>query len=329
MDFRTEYRARPAQHPIQLQHNLLTAGSCFAQSIGRKLSEHKFQTSVNPLGTLYHPEAIHHAFIMALREQDPDPESFVLSGESWFHFDFHSSHSHPSKEGLASQLKLLLSGLYNILRKVDRIILTYGTAWGYLRRSNGILAANCHKQPGSSFDKRLSSIKEIIQSFEGFFTQINSIRPEVRIILTVSPVRHIRDGIPENNLSKSTLRVACEEIIRNFPRTEYFPAYEIFLDDLRDYRFCKDDLIHPTTMAEDYIWAKFSETYFDKELSLLLERWDEIRNRLEHRPFRPGTENHIQFLKQTIAKLESIRIRMEVEEEIKMIESQLKHHVKA
>ncbi|MBS1977657.1 MAG: GSCFA domain-containing protein [Bacteroidetes bacterium] len=329
MDFRTEYQARPAQLPIQLQHNLITAGSCFAQSMGRKLSEHKFQTTVNPLGTLYHPEAIHHALGMALQQQDPDSEGFVLSGESWFHFDFHSSHSHPSKEGLASQLKLHLSGLGNFLQKTDRIILTYGTAWGYVRRSNGMLAANCHKQPGSLFDKRLSSLKEIVQSFEHFFTLLNSVRPDVRIILTVSPVRHIRDGIPENNLSKSTLRVACEEITRNFPGTEYFPAYEIFLDDLRDYRFCKDDLIHPTTMAEDYIWTKFSETYFDKELRLLLERWTEIRNRLQHRPFRPGTENHIQFLKQTIEKLESIRSRMDVEEEIKMIESQLKHHVKA
>lgn len=323
MEFRTEYKSRSARTPVQLDHALLTAGSCFAQSIGQKLRENKFNASVNPFGTVYHPVAIHRNLQTAIGPCIPDADGFVARDEAMFHYDFHSSHSYSDRPGLLQQLSNLLTSAGVSLRKAQWIMLTYGTAWLYERKDNGKSVANCHKQPGHLFTRRLSRVEEIVSSFQELHAAMTAVNPGLHFILTVSPVRHLRDGIPANNASKSVLRVACEEIKNQLDRVDYFPAFEIMMDDLRDYRFYKTDLIHPSEQAEDYIWEKFTDAYFDEDLRKLLLKWSDIRRHLAHRPFEATSKAHQHFLRQTLTQLESLRTQLNVEEEIKRIQSQI------
>src|SRR5690606_20279404 len=183
--------------------------------------------------------------------------------------------------------------------------------------------ANCHKMPSSGFDKRLISAEEIFNSFSSLYTRLQELNPGIRIILTVSPVRHIRDTLPFNQVSKSILRVACHQLAGTFKDVEYFPSYEIMMDDLRDYRFYKPDMIHPTEQAEDYIWEKFIESNLTIEAKKFVFQWKSIQTALQHKPFHVQSRGHQNFLKQTIHKLEQLSDIVNVDEEIAALKAQL------
>jgi len=302
---------------------VLTLGSCFANTIGSRLENYKFPTSINPFGTIYHPLAIHKILKYSAYNESP-PEHTHLEHEGVFcNYDFHSDHAALTKASLQAQIRETLGSTHYFLKDSKVLIITYGTAWIYERLDTGEPVANCHKLPATHFSKRLTTIDEIIESFHSTLEILKSVQPGLQIILTVSPVRHLKDTLPLNSVSKSVLRAACHEICEKHPNVNYFPAFEIMTDDLRDYRFYQNDLIHPSGFAENYIWEKFCTAYFTADTQAFIRQWDEIQKALSHRPFHPERAMHQQFLKETLSKIKELKSIINVDEEIKLIQSQL------
>ena len=284
---------------------IVTAGSCFSDNIGQKLSENKFTTLVNPLGVCYNPLSIHKGLMM----KEPDEDLFIESQGMWRHFDFHSSFFAGSKDELRSMIINRLPS-----RAADLAILTYGTSWVYRHKATNKIVANCHKRPQAEFEKILLTPAQIIESFEEFRASTKE-----KLIVTLSPVRHIKDTLELNSVSKSILRQA----IHNFPDVEYFPSYEIMMDDLRDYRFYASDMIHPSQVAIDYIWDKFGERYFSVETRELNDRWQKVWRSMKHRAFNPGTGQHRLFLKGVLNELTDLSSLLDVSSEIADVENRL------
>ena len=209
------------------------------------------------------------------------------------------------------------------LQEARVLIITTGTAFVYEQKSLQLAVANCHKQAQKDFLRRLSSLEEMHTGFEKFYYALKKHNPAIKIILTVSPVRHIKDSLELNSVSKSLLRLLAHQTCERYPELSYFPSYELQLDDLRDYRFYGRDLLHPSEEAEDYIWEKFISTYFSEESRKFLKEWQGIKRALSHRPFNPASEAHQSFIRKTIKKLEDFPYQVDVSEEILQLKSQL------
>ncbi|MFZ5973226.1 MAG: GSCFA domain-containing protein [Bacteroidota bacterium] len=321
-NFRTELilaKAAPIHHAMPV----VTAGSCFADHIGSRLKDTKFPCLANPFGVAYSPVAIHNNLLAALRGTAPAAQGYLQQEEGWKHFQFHSRWWAATQQELQTALTKTLTETASFLASADVVLLTYGTAWVYKHRATEQLVANCHKMPAKEFDKLLLSPAQIIESFGVWHQALRSVRPHVRIILTVSPVRHIKDTLELNQVSKAALRLACHYITQQFSNTEYFPAYELLMDDLRDYRFYDRDLIHPSGTAIDYIWQKFSERYFDRYTQQRIEKINAIRQALAHRPFQPHAAAHQKFLRELLKQLEELKAEVNMEEEITSVQSQI------
>lgn len=318
--FRTEINCSPTQ-PIELHHNLITVGSCFADQLGGHLQQSKFPILVNPFGTCYNPISIHQLLIQAL-DEGLDERYLIERDGYWYHHDYHSQFTATSREVLIAQLREQQKAVKKMLMKADVIMLTYGTAWVYELKPDYRVVSNCHKVPTTRFAKRLLTVSEIVGSFHTLFDRLKSVRPALRMIMTVSPVRHMKDTLELNSVSKSVLRLATYELQQQ-PAVDYFPAYELVLDDLRDYRFYQRDLIHPSDEARDYVYEKFSDRYLTDSTRKLIATLQEIQKALHHKPFQIASTAHQKFLKDTLSRLESIQDRMTVHEEIEAVRKQL------
>jgi hypothetical protein len=321
--FRTEFSISPSLLPIELSNQIITTGSCFADDLGKWLKENKFTVEVNPFGTTYNPVSIHRALLDSIHQKEIAKEELIESNESWYHFDFHSQWSSHDESILASKLNQQISRVGEQLRKTNTIIITYGTSWVYEHISSNHIVSNCHKIPGKNFKKYLLSEEQIVSSFRELFVALKKINSEIRFILTVSPVRHLKDTVELNQVSKSILRLACHTIVNQFDAVEYFPSYEIMMDDLRDYRFYKEDMIHPSDVAVEYIAQKFSDRYFTKATKETLTDWNQIKKAIEHKPFQDQSSAHTKFLNETLNKLEAIKHRINVQDEIQEVKKRL------
>lgn len=301
--FRTELNIPRSDIRIAVSDRILTIGSCFADAMANRMAAFKLDTINNPAGILYSPTAIHRFLDLAVFNAGPSEQGYI-DGEIVYHYDFHSALSSTSRGGLGEQLWSAISKSHEALKCAGWLVVTYGTAWEYRRRDNGESVANCHKQPGTLFSRHLLSAEEIVTSFHKVVTNLRQVNPALKVILTISPVRHIKDTFEGNSVSKSMLRVACDRIITAHHNVFYFPAYEIMMDDLRDYRFYEPDMIHPSEVAEDYIWQKFSSSWFDDDLLAFIRSWKSIQQALQHRPFNPETRAHIKFLQATLERIE-------------------------
>ncbi len=322
-EFRTELNLKPAEHKISLHHPMITLGSCFADSIGQKLQEGKFSISNNPFGTIYNPLSIHKLLLQSVHNQPSLDHTYLQNQEIALNYDFHSEFAAVSKSLLESKIKDVVRHTHHFLRDSKFLFITYGTSWVYERMDTGEVVANCHKMPSQQFKKSLLTQKKILESFDETYKKLKNFNPEIRIILTVSPVRHLKDTLELNSVSKSILRLTCHTLSELYPDVEYFPAYEILLDDLRDYRFYSSDLIHPTPDAIGYIWKKFSAKYFNQETKLFLDEWQEIAKAISHKPFQPSSKSHQNFLRETLNRLQELKSKVNIEEEIKFIEEQI------
>lgn len=318
MHFRTELIVPESTDKITLQTPVLTLGSCFAEVIGTKLVENKIPTLSNPFGTLFNPLSIVKLLHHAIDEILPDERLYVEQQGVWFHYDFHSSMWGASREELRERLIIALTTVKHWLLRTEVLIITLGTAFVYRHLESGLWVANCHKTPSWAFQRELLQTESIVAAFEGLFAKLPA---SLKVIFTVSPVRHTRDTLPLNAVSKSLLRVACHELSER--GHAYFPAYELLLDDLRDYRFYKSDLIHPNEQAEDYIFAQFSNAYFTKEVKNFIQEWQKIRQALRHRPLYPNTSSNRQFLENLLQKLHKIADYVDVSSEITFVSEQL------
>ena len=321
--YRTAIESGTSSYQLGLLHKIFTAGSCFSEVIGNRLSSYKIVTAANSFGTLYHPNAIHKVLSYALSLQAPPEESYLKQHDVYFNYDFHSAFSAMDRPVLSKKIEETLHQAHHFLKDATCLMLTYGTAWAYERNDNGTMVANCHKMAGSNFSRLLYPAEKIQVSFTDLYKKIKAFNPGLSILLTVSPVRHTRDTLEGNCISKSILRTCCQTFVDNFPDVYYFPAFEIMMDDLRDYRFYKADLIHPNEQAEDYIWQIFTQKYYTSEALMFFKKWDFIRNALSHKPFHPASAGHQQFIRDVIRKLQELKSVVNVDKEMTYFANQL------
>lgn len=285
-----------AQNP-SISHYSATVmiGSCFVENIKDKLSYCKLPNTCNPFGIIFHPEAI-YTLINRIATQHLFTEKDVFFyNEQWHCFEVHSKYSNASKETLLQNLNTALTETYLQLKTASHFIITYGTAWGYQKETT--IVANCHKVPQKEFKKSLSNLDALETAINSTFQKIKTINPNITIIATISPVRHIKDGIIQNNQSKSHLITALHKVIENTKNAHYYPAYELVVDCLRDYRFYKNDLVHPNQTAIDFVWEHFLQTWIhDHETNSIIKTITEIQQGYAHKPFNPKGDAHQKFI---------------------------------
>lgn len=306
MEFTTKLPIPKSNHPIDYNSQVLSLGSCFAVNIAEKLDYFKFQNRCNPFGILFHPLAIYEIIRRSVSGQAFTDQDIVNHNGLWHSLDAHSDLSHSDKEILLLNLNTALNQTRESIQSATHLILTYGTAWVYRCKTSGKVVANCHKIPQSQFEKELLAVDTIIESIAQTMALVRDINPDCRVIITISPVRHIKDGFVENQRSKAHLIAA----IHNFGREafDYFPSYEIVMDELRDYRFYASDMLHPNATAVDYIWERFSTAHIDATATPVMVEVDSIQKALRHKPFQAKSLAHQDFLAkrdQRIAQLEA------------------------
>lgn len=322
-NFRTTLLTRLANSRMSLGDSILTIGSCFSDAIGNELVRHKIRTLVNPFGTVYNPYSIHKSLVYAAQKQLPRSDTFLHRDGTFYNYDFHSRFAAATQFELANLLQAQIETTHSFLKNAHWLIVTYGTSWVYERHDVRETVANCHKLPQSQFSKTLMSHQKILQSFADMHGRLKAVNPSLKIIVTVSPVRHIKDTLELNSVSKSILRVACHTLQEQYDDVEYFPSYEIMMDDLRDYRFYNADMIHPSPVAEHYIWTKFIERYFDERLLDFCRQWKEIINAIDHKAFQPNSNAHQLFLQKTLHKLEELKPLVNVDKETAILKTRL------
>lgn len=295
MKLQTQVPLLKAEQPIDYNSQLLLLGSCFVENIGKKFSYYKFQAVQNPFGILFHPLAIEKLVSRAIEEKEYTEKDIFYLNDRWQCYDAHSDLSSVSREQLLDNLNRGLTATQQQLKKASHVIITLGTAWVYALKETKQEVANCHKVPQREFDKKLLAIDAIVASLQNTITQIKNSNAEVNIIFTVSPVRHLKDGFVENQLSKAHLLAAIHEVLKGENAT-YFPSYEIMMDELRDYRFYADDMIHPNTLAISYIWEQFISVWVSDSIAAIMNDVDAIQKGLLHRPFNPESEQHQKFV---------------------------------
>ncbi|AUD03977.1 GSCFA domain-containing protein [Spirosoma pollinicola] len=324
MQFHTEFSPEPLAQRLGLNSRIVTIGSCFSDVMGRRLTDNKLAVLANPFGTIFNPVSIAKLLTMALRGTTPDESGYVERDGNWFHYDFHSSLWAKSQDALRNQLTIRLAQTGDAIRKADFLFLTLGSAIVHRHIETGNVVANCHKMPGSLFEKYLYNIDHLRDDMTRLFKTLRKANPTLNILLTVSPVRHTRDTLPLNSVSKSTLRVISHELTVWNSWVSYFPAYELMMDDLRDYRFYEADMIHPTTQAHDYIFNKFAESAFDADLRAFVDEWSQISKSLVHRSlYSTGSRAHVQFLTKLASQLEGISHYADVSAELAEVRSRL------
>ena len=302
MKFRTEIDIKPLAEGVSHSAKIFALGSCFAENISERLAKAKFSVESNPFGVLFNPFSIANA-LERLDETRAFAVCDIKAGrDAFFSFDAHSSLDGKTHTEIFGNLNKAVAQGSKALRESDWVILTFGTAWVY--EKDGRVVANCHKQPASEFERRRLSVAEIVERYSRLF---EGVLRDKKVVLTVSPVRHIGDGLRENSVSKATLRLAVEELVAKFENAHYFPSYEILIDDLRDYRYYADDLAHPSKMAVDYVWERFCEAILSPETQAMLPRIAQIVSAAEHRPFNPDSESHKAFCRKMIEKAEAMR----------------------
>ncbi len=290
MNFRTEIQIKKSQQKINHSQKILLLGSCFAQNMQVKFAEGGFE-AMHPFGAIYNPYSVANSFKLIVEKQMPSTESLFFQKDKWNSYSFHSSYSSADKNEAIRQMSEAITRANDILNSEDPIIIiTLGTSWVYELNETGEIVANCHHCNASCFTRRAMDVEEIIEMLSPIC------QTEKRIIFTVSPVRHLKDGAHENQLSKSRLLLAVDKLVAQHPNCEYFPSYEIVLDELRDYRFFAEDMAHPTPLAVDYIWERFSDTYFSEKTIDGIKEYEKISKTEKHRPSNPESEKYISLL---------------------------------
>ncbi|NHF61416.1 GSCFA domain-containing protein [Flavobacteriaceae bacterium TP-CH-4] len=306
MKLRTEIPLPPSDGPIDYRSRLLLLGSCFSEHIGSKLNYYQFQVVRNPFGILFHPKAIENLIDRAVNDKKYIEEDlFSLNGQ-WHSFDAHSDRRASSDKKLMDQLNHGLKTTFDQLRQSTHVVLTLGTAWVYRHLESDRIVANCHKVPQREFAKELLSVGEIVESLKHILKLVQSKNVNSQVVLTISPVRHLKDGFIENQRSKAHLITAVHELLSvgtESINTHYFPSYEIMMDELRDYRFYEPDMVHPNQVGIQYIWEKFRQTFISSEVFGIMDKVEEIQKGLAHRPFNPLSEQHQEFLRSLERKI--------------------------
>lgn len=301
MQFRTQIPISKSNHPIDYNSRVLSIGSCFAENMADKFDYFKFQNETNPFGIIFNPVSI-EKIVERVCKQDLFIEKDVFfHNERWHSFEVHSDLSNSDRQELLESLNKTVTETHKKIKEATHIIATFGTSWVYRNIESDEVVANCHKVPQKQFSKELLSVDVIQKSIQNTIDLIRALNPNINFIFTISPVRHIKDGFVENQLSKSHLFTALHQVLKTH---NYFPSYEIMMDELRDYRFYAEDMLHPNQIAIDYIWKLFSENCISQENFSAMQEVDEIQKSLRHRSFNPESEQHQKFLAKLQKKID-------------------------
>jgi len=317
MDFRTILDIKTFAQRIHYGQKMLLTGSCFTEHISRYLTESKFNTLENPNGILFNPVSIADAIVGYIEQRKYSKEDLFNFNESWNSWDHHSRFSHYDAVAAVQQINEAQQQAHEFLKTADWLIVTLGSAFAYEWIGNDVLlyppsrrsivVANCHKVAADKFRKRLLTVEEVLTALDHVMHRIFLFNAKIKIIFTISPVRHLRDGFIENNKSKAVLIQAIHHIVEKFEKLYYFPAYELVIDDLRDYRFYAEDMVHPNYMATDYVWEKFTAACIDPSCYNLMKEMQKINAAINHRAFNPDSAAHQQFLQTHFKKVQALQ----------------------
>lgn len=306
-NFRTEFEVTSSEFNISYKQSLFFIGSCFTEHIGKKLSQLKFNTFINPYGILYNPLSIHYSISRLLSGEIYTEAELMEKNRIWHSFDHHSLFSSMDKEECLHKInETFLMGTKSICN-ANVLFITFGSAHYYQMKESQKVVSNCHKYPSSVFDKKVIDLQQTFDYYKTLFEKLMQLNSKLRIILTVSPIRYLSDGFIENQVSKSLLILLCNQLQRAYKNVTYFPAFEIMMDDLRDYRFYAADMIHPNQMAVDYIFEKFTEQYFDEQTKALMDEIEKIIKTSMHRVFFKDSFEHIKLCETMLKKIENLK----------------------
>lgn len=311
-------------HPLRINYSdrSFFIGSCFSTNISDKFRYYKFETEANPFGVLYNPASIRQALELISSGRKIINEDFFREEDIYKSFLFHSQWAGMDINELVHRVNDKIAQTYQFLKQTKWFFVTLGTSYVYEFKSNSEIVANCHKQNADLFTHRMLSVEEVLQYIEKISSLIYKLSPEANLVFTVSPVRHLKQGASLNQLSKATLIVALNQYLAKNANAYYFPSYEIFNDELRDYRFYADDMTHPSGLGIEHIWKRFSEIFFDDQTQKLITRIGEIKSACEHKVFFPGSKAYQTFKTKTLQKIEKLSKELpflSFEDEKKMI----------
>ncbi|MES2864398.1 MAG: GSCFA domain-containing protein [Bacteroidota bacterium] len=307
MKFQTQIPIPKYDFPMDYQSKIMLLGSCFAENMAEKFEYFKFQNNVNPFGIIFNPISLEKLIIRSIHKKYFTEKDIFFHNEAWHCYEVHSELSNPNATEFLQILNELIDSTNQELLDSTHIIITLGTSWVYRHIETHEIVANCHKVPQKQFVKEILSIEQIEDSLQIIIAEIHAVNPNCNFIFTVSPVRHIKDGFVENNVSKAHLISALNSSNFQLSTSNYFPSYEIMMDELRDYRFYAEDMLHPNQTAIDYIWIKFFENYVDEKEFGTMQQVCDIQKALHHKPFNPNSESHLKFLESLNKKISSLK----------------------
>ncbi len=307
MQFTTKVSVKRSNHPLNYDSKVVSFGSCFASTMSEKFDYFKFQNTVNPFGIVFNPVSIEMIVERVVTKNWFTENDVFFHNERWHCYEIHSDLSHANKDTLLQNLNANLKSTNQQIAQASHVIITYGSSWIYKLKSTNQVVANCHKVPQDQFEKVLLSVETIEKSIQNIVHLIQKVNPNCHFIFTISPVRHLKDGFVENQRSKAHLITAIHEIIdRQHTTIDYFPSYEIMIDELRDYRFYANDFLHPSSLATDYIWERFFQSQIDENDQAIMQEVGAIQKALLHKPFHPNSENHQKFVKNLNHKIAAL-----------------------
>lgn len=313
MKFRTEFDISKLQPSITHKDKLLLMGSCFTENIGEKLRKHKFSILENPNGILFNPVSVSEAIINIIENKVYTTNDLFNYNEAWHSWQHHSRFSGITAQQAIDKINAATQEAHIFLQQANYIFITLGSAWIYtltpkaFNAQVGTVAANNHKAPADWFEKKLLRVDQAIVVLATLLDRLGAFNPNIKVIFTISPVRHLREGIINNNRSKAVLIQAIHDLCERLPQLYYYPAYELVIDDLRDYRFYAEDLVHPNYYATQYVWEKFVDACMNNETQQLMTEIADISTAFNHKPFNATSYQHQQFLQTYYAKTQSLQ----------------------
>ena len=333
MQFQLPIQIKSPEARITYRDQIMLTGSCFTEHIGNSLSELKFSVLQNPNGILFDPRSVCNSLISYIENRQYKKEDLFYLNEIWNSWEHHSRFSNINAVDALKIINESQQQAYNFLKDADWLIITLGSSFSYrltheatmggLQPNNGV--ANCHRAPSQWFNKHLLTIDETISLLDTTYHRLKQFNPKLKIIFTISPVRHIRDGVIENNRSKARLIEAVHHMINKFPGLYYFPAYELVIDVLRDYRFYDIDMVHPNYPATEFVMEKFNESFISEQSQELMEEIKKIVIARKHKAFQPETNAHKTFLKTHLEKTKALQSKfsfLDLKEEIEYFNKQ-------
>ncbi len=314
LKFKLSLSPKVSETNIIYPGNIMLIGSCFTENIGAKFKHHLFEVNENAHGILFNPISVQNALLDIISNKQYTPSDLFFLNELWNSWHHHSRFSGIHQNQVLQKINTSINNAHHFLKKANHLVITLGSAWLYLLNqnapnNNGLVVANNHKAPANWFTKKLMQPTDLTLQLNVLINALKQFNPNIHIIFTISPVRHLREGLVENNRSKAVLIQSVHDVIVGHNKVEYFPAYEYVIDDLRDYRFYAEDLVHPNYLATNYVWEQLLETYISTDTQIIMKQVSELQLALNHKPFNSGSAAHQKFIESCIQKVHTLMLQ--------------------